>query len=784
MSSALLGILQLDRGEPYGYAQFAGLLQTWLQDAGGFAYVGLVVYLGYALYTPTDKSQSEKLRVPVSKWMRTMAGLALITYALVAATFAVKEGPEGSQVKLGGTTIVVAPPPPPILMPGETPRPEPPVWRTELRPLLMALAGLFAILGIGEPFARDILRIAGRNLSFGSSGFRRFGRSVKAYTTELLTPSRLTALVIALVVYGIFGVILFALGVPKLTGIWLGVLAVAAGVLICALLLLMLFEAEGPVWAIAKLSFKEAIRSQVLWIFLIMAFPILFPIQWFGVTKPADELRSMTAYVTIFLSLLTLIPAVLITSFGIPDDIKRQNIFTVVSKPVERFEMVLGRFVGYVALMTLVMFALTGVSLVMLANTTVSEKARNETYKARVPYRGKLEFKSLVAALRTEKKEFGGTNVGREFDYRKYIAGADISPQRAIWKFATVPADLARATDDRVPVEFTFDVYKMTKGEQNKGAVTKFQFVTHNAPLKQPAQTGESEWRWLLEDRKKAYDAKVTELKVQGLDVLNQDVAKPSNKQVWDALNKLTEEFGYYEIGGKEVFDYQVMRIEIPAGLFRNALKGEPGREPGKDPKDPTAVALPRFSVYVKCESEGQMIGAAEPDLYLLRNEMPFEWNFVKSMVGLWCRLCIVVGAAVALSTYLSGVLTLIFTALIYIIGFFTDHLSDLANNRSVGGGPFQSISQLMKAEQGTTPLAESASTKALLFGDKVTAWFWRRIQNMIPDVDSFSWGHFVSEGFNVNTEYLVVNLLVTFGYLLPWAVLAYYLMNNREVAA
>ena len=41
-----------------------------------------------------------------------------------------------------------------------------------------------------------------------------------------------------------------------------------------------------------------------------------------------------------------------------------------------------------------------------------------------------------------------------------------------------------------------------------------------------------------------------------------------------------------------------------------------------------------------------------------------------------------------------------------------------------------------------------------------------------------------MSEGFNVNTEYLVVNLLVTFGYLLPWAVLAYYLMKSREVAA
>ena len=66
---------------------------------------------------------------------------------------------------------------------------------------------------------------------------------------------------------------------------------------------------------------------------------------------------------------------------------------------------------------------------------------------------------------------------------------------------------------------------------------------------------------------------------------------------------------------------------------------------------------------------------------------------------------------------------------------------------------------------------------------DKGWAWVVRRIQNMIPDVESFNWTPFVSEGFNVNAEYLAVNLLTTAGYLLPWFVLGYYLMKSREVA-
>jgi hypothetical protein len=841
--SALLGILQLDRGEPWGYAQVPGLVQAWFQDAGGFAAVGLVAYLLYALNTPTDKSQSEKIRVPVSRWMVLMAVLSFVCYAGVLALLLTGRG---------------APPEPPVPPPGETVRVDPPAWHTELRPTLLAVAGLFALLGLGEPFARDVFAILRRNVSFGSAGLRRYGRSVRGYAADLLTPRRVTVIVAALLAYGLFGALLFAVGVPKLTGIWTGVLLVGLGVFVCALLLLMLFEAEGPVWAIAKLSFKEAVRSQVLWIFMIALLPFVFPLQWFAGAnaKQSDELRAMTGLVTLLLGVLALVPAVLIAAFGIPDEIKRLSIYTVVSKPVLRFEIVLGRFVGYVALMTLVTLALTGVCLVLVANTSISARAREETYKARVPYRGRLEFKSMVGAERQDRKEFEGTNVGREFDYRRYIAGHAESPQRAIWRFPAVPAELARAAGDRVPVEFTFDIFRMTKGEQNRGVSVQFQFVTQNAPLRQPRKAEGPEWPWVaksdqddyvtarekvrsgnlindtladrlrrgptlneaeqraveearrtrgpaeaqrleaellakakrdfelatrmrsLADRLKAYGVAVTE------DAQGRVTAEPANVNeprpdtpVWKSVNALAEEFGYFEIKGKEVFDYQVMGVEVPAGLFRNALATEPGKDAAGNP-------LPRLSVFVKCESEGQLLGAAEPDLYLLQREMPYEFNFLKSTVGLWCRLCIVIGVAVACSTYLSGVLSLLATAFVYILGFFTDHLNDLANNRNVGGGPFQSMSQLFKAEQATAPLADSAGTKALLAGDKGMAWVVRRILNMIPDVESFSWGHFVSEGFNVNTEYLVVNVLVTFGYLLPWAILAYYLMKSREVAA
>ncbi len=299
MSLALFGILQLDRGDPYGYGQLLGLLQAWLQDAGGFAFVGLVVYLIYALYTPTDKSESERLRVPVSRWMLITGAIALICYAGVFALLILGKG------------AIPMPPPP---QPGEPIKIEPPTWHTQQQPMLLMIAGFFSLLAIGEPFARDLLKITRRNVSFNLSGVRRFGQTLNTYTSGLFTRSRVIAILAALGIYALAGVALFAIGVPRLTGIWTWLLVVGAAVFLAALFLLLLFEAEGPMWAVAKLSFKEAVRKLVLWVFVIIFLPFLFPSQWFAADKASDELRNTTLVATFFLSLLTLLPAVLLAT--------------------------------------------------------------------------------------------------------------------------------------------------------------------------------------------------------------------------------------------------------------------------------------------------------------------------------------------------------------------------------------------------------------------------------------------------------------------------------------
>src|SRR5262249_50752670 len=139
-------------------------------------------------------------------------------------------------------------------------------------------------------------------------------------------------------------------------------------------------------------------------------------------------------------------------------------------KPVERFEVVAGRFLGYTALMTVVLLVMTGVS-VLYVLRGVAPEAAEESLKAREPLYGELSFENTARPDR-------GDLVGREWEYRSYITAPapGQKPQMAVWKFAALPR--AVADRDVVRCEVTFDVYRTTKGEEDKRISCSFVFQT------------------------------------------------------------------------------------------------------------------------------------------------------------------------------------------------------------------------------------------------------------------------------------------------------------------
>ncbi len=661
----LLGILVLER-DPIGYADLPGLLKTWAQDAGGFAAVGLVLWMLNAYLTPPPGGTSEQ-RPRVTKLMLMLAILAAVVYACAGGLM------YAASLKTATPTSTTINPNAP------TPMATPQIGTLDrAADWALVIGGILAIIAIAEPFLRDLVRLRWRRI-----------------------------------------------------------------------------------FALARISFKEAIRRRVLFVLIVLALPFLFPAKWFFAIKPEDELRSTVSIISFALSAVLLLMAGLMASFSIPNDVKNQTIHTIVTKPVERFEIVAGRFLGYTALMTLILFGLTALSLLFMRLTRIDQAAAEETLRARKPVYGKLGFKS-------RREDFSGTSVGREWEYRRYVAGgsqANPSPQRAIWSFYRIPSSL---TDKPVPCEFAFDIFRTTKGEENKGVFCNFVFVSWKCP--QRLHPDKNVWEWVDQAKRTEYEKEAREARVFEASI------KPNDPR-WAKVEALAEKYGFFEFVSKEVFDYHTLSIDVPAGLFKNALSETPKSGDG-------STEIPLVQVYVQCTSPTQFIGVAPYDLYLLESEGVFELNFFKGAIGLWCRLVIVIGLATACSTYLSGVISFLVAVFLFIAGLFQEFVEELAKGTSVGGGPFEALNRLVKNETLTTQLDPTPTVQVALFSDQVFRWLLRRFINVIPDVENFDWTKFVSEGFDIRPEFLIVNLLFLIGYLLPWAILAYYLMKSREIAA
>jgi ABC-type transport system involved in multi-copper enzyme maturation permease subunit len=497
------------------------------------------------------------------------------------------------------------------------------------------------------------------------------------------------------------------------------------------------------IWSLAKLSFKEAIRRRVLWAFSALLLVFLFA-SWYLPHKPEDQVRGYVGVVSFVITWLLVITASLLASFSIPTDMKNQTIHTVVTKPVERFEIVLGRFLGFSLLMTLVLVVMTVLSLVYVARGVVPE-AKEESFKARIPVYGDLKVQSIKEGRVAEH----GKSVGRENTYREYISGG-VADEKASWIFRDLPSNFAgRPT---LPCEFGFDIFRTSKGKfENKGVQCKFTFMNWKCPA-------------AVDSREEAK--------------LSQEFHQAAGAE--QATRDFARDKGFYEIRGVEVVDYHTLAINVPGDLFHDLAEW-------KKQKSDT----PPLTIVVRLEDLSQLLGVAKYDLYLLeeQGENNFWQNFFKGAVGTWFNLCLIILLAVTFSTYLSGIISWVVTMVLYIGGVFVAFVRDVASGTTTGGGPMEAFVRISQGTNIVSPLDDTAaSVKLALEADKVMIFVLRRILNLIPDLARFDMTDYVAQGFDISIFFrdnsLALRTALLIAYLLPWAVLAFYLMRSREVAS
>ncbi len=238
------------------------------------------------------------------------------------------------------------------------------------------------------------------------------------------------------------------------------------------------------IYAIAKLTWIESFRRMwAPWVVAAVFVLVLAFTHWFlQPPRPAEVGRQFVYTLSFLCSLLLTLMVALLTPLSLPHDIQSQTIYTVVSKPVRRIEIVWGRILGFMSIVTVLILAFGGGSLIYLQRTVggmitatdnAAVKAKNANrltearqlreqadqirtrMAARVPLYGALTFLDSKG-----NPHLRGIDVGQEQSMREprsHIEGA--TPAAAIWNYGLVRDPLApegrgALLDHRLPVEF------------------------------------------------------------------------------------------------------------------------------------------------------------------------------------------------------------------------------------------------------------------------------------------------------------------------------------------
>jgi len=231
------------------------------------------------------------------------------------------------------------------------------------------------------------------------------------------------------------------------------------------------------VWALTRLTMKESVRRKTLMVIVVFGICFLFA-GWFlsssrvSATSLGDvgtEIDSMNVYVSFVLTAISylILPAVFILAcWTIPDDIKIRSMHTVVTKPVRRVEVYIGRILGITLVGTGVVVLMGFVGYFWLARSLQPEAEAGKLV-ARVPLYGTFGF--IGADGNAADK---GVNTGDIWEYRSYIEGNTRS--RAVWNFENV---VPRGSTRTLRLESNIQVFRTLKGDVGQGVLCQLSFI-------------------------------------------------------------------------------------------------------------------------------------------------------------------------------------------------------------------------------------------------------------------------------------------------------------------
>ncbi|HUW20549.1 MAG TPA: hypothetical protein VMW16_14730 [Sedimentisphaerales bacterium] len=149
----------------------------------------------------------------------------------------------------------------------------------------------------------------------------------------------------------------------------------------------------NSVWAVAVNTIKQALRIKIAAVFIILL-AVLLPVMGFSMVGDGTlkgKLQTFVSYGLSLTSLLLCLLTIVVSVYSLANDIQQRQIYTVITKPIRRFQLLCGKLLGVIllsaALLVLFSAVIYGITVFIPTFSDAPEaehvQAKNEFFTAR-----------------------------------------------------------------------------------------------------------------------------------------------------------------------------------------------------------------------------------------------------------------------------------------------------------------------------------------------------------------------------------------------------------------
>jgi hypothetical protein len=571
---------------------------------------------------------------------------------------------------------------------------------------------------------------------------------------------------------------------------------------------LLTFGAWRRIWAVSMLTIREAVRRKALLVFVIFGVLFMFG-SWF-LTSPGEkadiQIQRHVVFVFTAVSWLVLPVILMLACWGIPEDIKARSMHTVVTKPVRRNEVVLGRMLGFSVVATAIVFLMGVIGYFWIVRQIPQDI--QDRLVCKVPVYGRLSFLD-----RQGEPTKSGVNVGDVWSFRSYIEGS--TKATAIWDFDHVDESVLKHPTELGVEGQPVDEALAQKLKLSPGGGL---LVMKVAPASPAGSSGLRAHDVILNFKDTAIgqpgDLSAV---VQGLKLgenyamtINRDGKQETLQVPWQEFLALQTGFEAFRTH-KGIINSGLLceltlvnpatKLRVPLPPFEVAeYRGDGNQTPvprsisyydSEKKETKTAdlisdvVSNGGLRVEARCLNQEQFLGMARPDLFVRIADRPFFIGFFKALSGVWLEAIIVVMIGVAVSCFLKGPIATLLTFAVLIVGQgFRELVDKIVTGQQLGGGPIESIYRMVTHMNQTVALELSKPIERVikLSDQGIENGLWL-VQQTFPNLTYFNMSPYVAKGFDVDFRAAILPAIaVTVAFIIPCVLLGYYSLKLREL--